>query len=637
MSSNVQYKDSVCIFDGKNWLAWEQDIMSYALLNKFANVFNKTLKPKDPADPTAPTDNKHADLKAWHQMDQQAQGLVRSMVTGDICAKLLTEYPVYKSGTIATVTMSSTTTPVHAISSVSRCTAALSLGTPGSTVTPTTASMFAYLAATYGAPGINQIFANFGAMACVSIPENTNPTPSLDKIARHYQQLAVNGLPLPNAVQALSMIHALPPSFDRLAMYLVSKKLVSNINTLNVCNIITCMFKARNAAHNCAGSSCSSSTTAKVSGLHRAPGEALSFHSQQSGPSGSGNHYANHSNSSCGGSCSHGECRGCGGCRGRGGRGNKRGCSNGRGNKRNRSQSQAQSKGKGKASAHAAIEDSNNEYAAHVEEVTPNSPPTTCASDAPPPVARYIGGNVTNLHPDSAELGFRYGLAPGSLEHCALDRLLHSGHVDCFERLKANDDAARNTRDHGLRMHGLPMPRTPHKRTLLLARLDGDPANPLAERIAPAAAGSLPPTQRRKRVCKCGNKGKLDLNNNADAGSTPAPEASGSTAPTHCVAGVHQDNLLCRSCSCSPTPKCIHTLSPTDSSTPRHSSPPPIWSERRPAWALAYSNSGSDNNEVEYHWLQPARDHVRGRVCRGRLRTPSATFETYLIQANWNT
>jgi hypothetical protein len=37
------------------------------------------------------------------------------------------------------------------------------------------------------------------------------------------------------------------------------------------------------------------------------------------------------------------------------------------------------------------------------------------------------------------------------------------------------------------------------------------------------------------------------------------------------------------------------------------------------------------------HWLQPARDHVRGCVCRGRLRTPSATFETYLIQANWNT
>jgi hypothetical protein len=118
MSSNAQYKDSVRIFNGKNWLAWEQDIMSYALLNKFANAFNKTLKPKDLANPDAPTDNERADQKAWRQMDQQAQGLVRLTVTGNICTKLLTKYLIYKLGAIAMVTTSSTMTPVHAILSV---------------------------------------------------------------------------------------------------------------------------------------------------------------------------------------------------------------------------------------------------------------------------------------------------------------------------------------------------------------------------------------------------------------------------------------------------------------------------------------------------------------------------------------
>jgi hypothetical protein len=580
VSANMQYKDSICIFDGKNWLLWEQDIMSYTLFNKFADMFDKSLAPVAFANPNKLTEAKCTDHKAWRQMDQQPQGLVCSTVTGDICNKLLTEYPIYKSSAITTVTTAGSSTPVQAISSVLYCATATAIGTgvTGSAIALTAASMFAYLAAMYSSCSINQIFAKFGKMACVSILENTNPTLALDKIAGHYQQLLVNGLPLPDTMQALSMIHVLPPSFDGLATYLVNKKLVSNINTLDVHNVITFTFKACNTACNCVSGLCGSNTAAKVSGLHCVPGKSLSFHSQQNGPSGSGNHNTNRRNSGCNSLC------GCGGGHGgHGGQGNKCSCSNGCSNKQDCSCSQSKGKGKARSSTHAAIEDSNKEYTAHIKEVTPNLPPTTCTSNAPPPVACYIGANIANLQPDSAELGFCYGLAPGSLEHHALDRLLHGGHVNCFEQLKANNDSTCNAHNHRLRMHSLPTLRTPHKQTSLLARLDSNSSILLAEHITPAATSSLPPTQCHKHICKHSCKGKLDLNDNADTGSTLAPEASGPATPTHCVAGVRQDNTLHHLHSHLPMPKRVRTLLPANSSTPCYSLPPPVQSKHCPA------------------------------------------------------
>jgi hypothetical protein len=177
MSSSL--KKLVSVFDGSNYLTWSDSMRAWLHSQGFWQVISGTeLRPVLPPQATAAqTMEIGARITAWENKNDQ--------VFGSIVLRL-----------------------------------APSLHQRANTKT-TAKQVWGLLATNYGVDGPSQAFINFRTAITIKIPAN-NPSPSILQMADKFQHLTAQNITIPELVQAMVLLAAMPCDYDSLSSTVLS-------------------------------------------------------------------------------------------------------------------------------------------------------------------------------------------------------------------------------------------------------------------------------------------------------------------------------------------------------------------------------------------------------------------------------
>ena len=84
----------------------------------------------------------------------------------------------------------------------------------------------------YGQPGVAGVYMEFKAALETTIPNNADPSLTIDKILTHFGRMAEGRAPVPAYMQAMVLLAKIPPSMESLAqLFCQSEDDISKIDT----------------------------------------------------------------------------------------------------------------------------------------------------------------------------------------------------------------------------------------------------------------------------------------------------------------------------------------------------------------------------------------------------------------------
>jgi len=136
----------------------------------------------------------------------------------------------------------------------------------------------------YGKVGITSIYLEFKKVLDVRIPDNSDPTPALDKIISHFGRLAEAQVELPEHLQALITMAKVPPYGEHLAQLMCQEGDINKIMMESVRRPMILVWQQKNSKH---PQNPNQNQAKKISAVKHGPNEP-SFQQQQQEGEGSG-------------------------------------------------------------------------------------------------------------------------------------------------------------------------------------------------------------------------------------------------------------------------------------------------------------------------------------------------------------
>jgi hypothetical protein len=177
MSSSLE--KLISVFDGSNYLTWSDSMRAWLRSQGFWQVISGAeLKPLLPPQATAAqTTETGARITTWENKNDQAFGSI-----------VLRLAPLLRQRANAKTTAK---------------------------------QVWELLATDYGVDGPSQAFINFRMAITIKIPAN-NPSPSISQMADKFQRLTAQNIAIPELVQAMVLLAAMPCNYDSLASTVLS-------------------------------------------------------------------------------------------------------------------------------------------------------------------------------------------------------------------------------------------------------------------------------------------------------------------------------------------------------------------------------------------------------------------------------
>jgi len=86
----------------------------------------------------------------------------------------------------------------------------------------------------YGSPGVLSIYAEFKQAIETRIPDNSDPSLAIDKVAAHFGRLAENRVIIEEHLQGMMLLSKLPPSMEAIAQLMCQENDIKKITILVV-------------------------------------------------------------------------------------------------------------------------------------------------------------------------------------------------------------------------------------------------------------------------------------------------------------------------------------------------------------------------------------------------------------------
>jgi len=100
----------------------------------------------------------------------------------------------------------------------------------------------------YGNPGILSIYAEFKQAIETKIPDNADPSLTIDKLAAHFGRLAENGVVIEDHLQGMMLLSKLSPSMEAIAQLMCQEHDIKKITILVVRRAILMGWEQRSGA-----------------------------------------------------------------------------------------------------------------------------------------------------------------------------------------------------------------------------------------------------------------------------------------------------------------------------------------------------------------------------------------------------
>jgi len=136
----------------------------------------------------------------------------------------------------------------------------------------------------YGKVGVTSIYLEFKKVLELRIPDNSDPTPALDRIVSHFGRLSEAEVELPEHLQALITMAKIPPYGEYLAQIMCQE---GNINKITMESVRRPMILAWQQKNSKCPQNPNQNQAKKISAVKRGPNEP-SFQQQQQEGEGSG-------------------------------------------------------------------------------------------------------------------------------------------------------------------------------------------------------------------------------------------------------------------------------------------------------------------------------------------------------------
>jgi len=105
------------------------------------------------------------------------------------------------------------------------------------------------IAAEYGKPGIAAIFQEFTGVMNTSIPGNSDPSFTIEKICSHFMRMATSSCTLPEHLKVMILISKMPPSMTALIQLICQTNDVEKLDVDKIKRIIIMNWEQRLSTH----------------------------------------------------------------------------------------------------------------------------------------------------------------------------------------------------------------------------------------------------------------------------------------------------------------------------------------------------------------------------------------------------
>ena len=172
------------MLDGSNWAIWNQQMTSYLMSQGLYRILAQPC-PKEVKDATTKEVLNEEAINKWEEANSKAVGSIRLRLHGSIAYKH--RATIYAS------------TLIHDIETE------------------------------YGKPGVAGIFLEFKKLMDLKIPNNTNPSITINQFFGHISKLEEEKVVLAPDLQSLILLSKIPPSYSNLTQQLSQVEAMANL------------------------------------------------------------------------------------------------------------------------------------------------------------------------------------------------------------------------------------------------------------------------------------------------------------------------------------------------------------------------------------------------------------------------
>src|SRR5271163_4166576 len=109
------------------------------------------------------------------------------------------------------------------------------------------AATWTALQTAYGAVGVSRIYGDFKALVSFKFSVSQNPQAEIERFNVHERRLAAQQVIIPNAIQAMLLLAALPAKWDHIAAIYLQGKQIANVDPIEVRQAIVAEFDRTNS------------------------------------------------------------------------------------------------------------------------------------------------------------------------------------------------------------------------------------------------------------------------------------------------------------------------------------------------------------------------------------------------------